>query len=122
MRRVYRHYTDMEEYRPNGMWRNVAGQEQRQAYIDAASALMADPARFKDAMLRAIEEWPNSCEVAMTTPSLNHLAWFGHAGCCIATGSPEDCTHAWRGTPSTNMSRPQRTMPPRRSSPNGGVG
>jgi|JI9StandDraft_1071089.scaffolds.fasta_scaffold17493_4 hypothetical protein len=96
MRRVYRHYTDMEEYRPDGMWRNVAGQEQRQAYIDAASTLMADPVRFKDAMLRAIEEWPNSCEVAMTTPSLNHLAWFGHAGCCIATGSPEDCTRlAW---------------------------
>ncbi len=96
MRRVYRHYTDMEEYSPSGMWRIVSGADERQHFIDAASALMADPARFKSAMMRAIDEWPNSCEVAMTTPSLNHLAWFGHAGCCLATGSPEDCTRlAW---------------------------
>ncbi len=96
MSRVFRHYTEMEEYHPDGMWRNVSGVDERRKYIDAASDLMANPARFKRAMLRAVEEWPNSCEVAMTNQSLNHLAWFGHAGCCLEVGSPEDCTRlAW---------------------------
>lgn len=94
MRQVFYHYENLEEHRA-GLWR-ITQPVERDRYIGAAAALMSDPRAFLAAMLRAIEEWPNSCEAAMTTPSLNRRAWFGHAGCCIATGSPEDLTRqAW---------------------------
>lgn len=97
MRRVHHHWEAREEYAGGcGMWRNVTGQAERQKFIDAASALMADPDRFHRAMLRAVAEWPNSCETNLTGDSINQRAWLGHAGCYLATGSPEDCTRlAW---------------------------
>ena len=55
---------------------------------------MRDSDTFKTAMLRAIAEWPLSAEVALTADATNRIAWLGHAGCCIATGSPEEATRA----------------------------
>jgi hypothetical protein len=78
------------------MWRRIANEE-REGFVRAAAILMRSPVSFKAAMMRALREWPVSCEVNMTNTSVNHQAWFGHAGCFIATGSPEDCTrHGWR--------------------------
>ena len=93
-KRVYYHYRDLEEH-DHGMWRQVAITE-RDGYVDAAARLMADPPAFLDAMRRASVEWPRSMEAAMTTSSLNQRAYMGHAGCCIAVGSPEHLTRlAW---------------------------
>ena len=65
-------------------------------FDDWATLYQHDPVAFEAAMMRAIWEWPLSCEAALTTPSLNRRAFMGHAGCCIATGSPEDLTRlAW---------------------------
>lgn len=89
MRRVYFHHEHREE---GPMWRVVAGIEARQNFIDASANLMRDCDRFLSAMLRVVDEWPNSCLTVMTADSMNHRAWFGHAGCFLATGSPEDCT------------------------------
>lgn len=83
---------ELEEYRPDGgMWR-VPSPEERSQFIDSTADLMADPEAFADAMRRAVREWPRSVEVALTTPGLNHRAWIGHAGCFLATGSPEETT------------------------------
>lgn len=92
MNRVFRHYEDLEEYHA-GMWRILTGDE-RKRNIAAARDLMKTPETFKSAMLRATLEWPMSCEVALTAESTNRIAWLGHAGCCIETGSPEECTRA----------------------------
>lgn len=92
MSRVYLHYSLCEEFRPGGMWRIVAGAETRTEFATAAADLMRDTDRFLEAMLRAIDEWPNSCAMNLTAPMINHRAWFGHAGCFLATDSPEDCT------------------------------
>lgn len=73
------------------MWRIVHG-ESRERFAEAAAELMRDDAAFLAAMLRAVNEWPKSCEMNLTSVSTNHRAWFGHAGCFLATGSPEDCT------------------------------
>jgi hypothetical protein len=89
--RVYLHYRDREECAPNGMWRNVS-QRERDAYTLVTAELMRFPDKFEQAMLRALAEWPNSCEVVFTAPSMNHQAWLGHAGCFLATQSPEDAT------------------------------
>lgn len=91
MRRVYRHYLEREECQKAGMWRNVS-QRERDAYALVTADLMAIPTAFEAAMLRALEEWPNSCETNLTATSMNQRAWLGHAGCFLATGSPEDAT------------------------------
>lgn len=83
---------ELEEYRPSGgMWTSPAASE-RDGHIQSSADLMADPPAFADAMRRAISEWPKSVEVALTTPGMNHRAWIGHAGCYLATGSPEETT------------------------------
>lgn len=92
LRRVFHHYERLEETKA-GMWRVTHGDE-RKAHIAAAAFLMRNPERFEVAMRRAIAEWPLSCENALTAESTNRLAWLGHAGCCIATGSPEEATRA----------------------------
>lgn len=90
--RIAHHWSRMEEYSPDGgMWK-APNPLFRHKHIQETSALMANPDAFKDAMRRALHDWPLSCEVAFTTPGLNLRAWLGHAGCFIQTGSPEETT------------------------------
>lgn len=97
MRRVHYHWEDQEQYvGDRTMWRNITGATARQGYVDAASALMANPDAFRDAMRRALTDWPRSCETNLTGDAINQRAWLGHAGCYLAAESPEDCTRlAW---------------------------
>lgn len=90
MARAYFHYEQLEEFH-RGMWRIVRGEE-RKRNAEAAADLMRHPAEFKAAMMRAANEWPNSCQHNLTADAVNRIAWFGHAGCCIGCGSPEENT------------------------------
>lgn len=90
MIRKFFHYKDLEEYRA-GMWKIVRG-EARTLNAKRAAALMRDKAAFMAAMVRALKEWPNSCQHNLTAEDTNRLAFLGHAGCCIALGSPEENT------------------------------
>ncbi len=95
LKRVY-HHVDLLEEGPAGLWRTCSGREARE-YIGAARALMCAPLDFEEAMRRATRDWPFSCEHNLTDRSLNRLAWLGHAGTVLATGSPESLTRvAWR--------------------------
>lgn len=87
---MYHHYEDLEEYHA-GMWRIVRGKSRRK-YIEAAADLMRCPDEFKLAMQEATKNWKKSCEANLTAENVNRIAWLGHAGCCISTESPEDCT------------------------------
>lgn len=90
--RVHYPWDELEEYQPDGgMW-SIAPAQDRARLIEAAEQLMANPDAFRESMRRALREWPRSVSVALTTPSLNHRAWIGHAGCWLATGSPEETT------------------------------
>jgi hypothetical protein len=91
-KRVFKHYEELEEYHA-GMWRIIRGEE-RKAFIAASANLMRNSKAFKSAMRLALVQWPVSCEVALTADGVNHIAFLGHAGCCIGTGSPEECTRA----------------------------
>lgn len=92
--RIYYHYEDLEEYHA-GMWRIIRGSDRREI-VDRAADLMKNSHEFKDAMEQAVKTWPKSCEHNLSAPSVNHIAWLGHAGCCVAVSSPEDCTRqAW---------------------------
>lgn len=90
LKREFFPYHALEEHTA-GMWRRVSPAD-AEGYIEAAAALMRDPEAFELAMRLALSGWPNSVRAAMTTGSLNRRAWFGHAGCCVATGSPEHLT------------------------------
>lgn len=90
MIRRYFHYEELEEFK-FGMWRIVKG-EQRYKNSRAAADLMRSVSSFKEAMYRAIRDWPNSCMHNLTAESVNRIAWLGHAGCCLGVGSPEENT------------------------------
>lgn len=92
LKRVYYHYLQREEFEA-GMWRSV-GPDDAERFKAAARELMCDPDSFEAAMLKATREWPRSCEAALTADPINKRAWLGHAGCCVATDSPEDVTRA----------------------------
>lgn len=87
---MFYHYDNLEETAA-GLWR-MPPIEERDGYIAASAVLMRDYEAFRDAMVLAVQDWPNSMAAAMTTPSLNRQAWMGHCGCCVATGSPESLT------------------------------
>jgi hypothetical protein len=90
IKRIFHPYTSWEEYH-HGMWR-IASNLERPGFVRAAAELMMEPARFYDAMMRAVREWPISCEANLTARAVNRRAWLGHAGCCLAVQSPEECT------------------------------
>lgn len=90
MNRIYHPHTKLEEV-SSGMWRIVSSQE-RNEYAIKACLLMKDTNAFEAAMRRASFDWVKSCEHNLTETSMNRIAWLGHAGCCIALGSPEDAT------------------------------
>ena len=92
LKRVFRHYSEWEEAKA-GMWRRPTGSE-RDYLIAKCSEFMNDTAQFRAAMLRAISEWPESCEVNFTSRGNNRQAWLGHAACCIAIDCPEEPTRA----------------------------
>jgi len=95
IKRVFHHYMKCEEYTSN-MWK-VVPIEERQSLQDKSAALMLDCAAFESAMKRVVDEWPFSCESALTASTMNHQAWIGHAGCAINHNAPEDLTRlAWR--------------------------
>lgn len=95
IKRVYHHYQVCEEFKTN-MWKQVPI-EDRHMYQDQSAALMLDCDAFEKAMMRAVDEWPFSCEAALTASTMNHHAWLGHAGCAINHNAPEDITRlAWR--------------------------
>ncbi len=87
---MFFHYEDLEEFQA-GMWKRPTGFARKQ-FVEAASDLMRCPDEFKLAMEQACEQWPKSCEHNLTSLDSNRIAWLGHAGCSIATGSPEECT------------------------------
>ena len=94
-KRVFHHYLKCEEYNSN-MWKTVPP-PMREGMVIASRELMLDCHAFEASMRRAVDEWPNSCEAALTATVMNHQAWMGHAGCALNHGAPEDLTRmAWR--------------------------
>jgi acyl-CoA reductase-like NAD-dependent aldehyde dehydrogenase len=89
IRRIFYHYQELEETKA-GLWRRLTGDE-RKKFVAQAADLMRCPEEFLTAMRQAIQDWPKSCEAAFSADAVNQIAFLGHCGCCIATGSPEEC-------------------------------
>lgn len=105
--RVFFHYEQLEEFK-QGMWKRPTGVV-RKDFIEHAADLMRCPDEFKLAMKDAVENWPNSCTHNLTCLDSNRIAWLGHAGCCVSTGSPEECTRvAWHTLTSAEQDEANR--------------
>ena len=100
--RVWHPYYDWEEVAHN-MWGPV---KDRRAYLEWAIEFTGDHERYGHYMRRVTEEWPISCENALTDSNLNRKAWLGHAACALAGQCPEDIVReAWG-----HLTHEQRTL------------
>ena len=92
IKRVYKPFTEWEEIDHN-MWGCV---QDRKLWLKKAIKFTSDHKRYGRFMMRVVNEWPVSCENALTDSTLNRKAWVGHAACALALGCPEDITRqAW---------------------------
>jgi len=94
LHRVYHHYEKLEEFHC-GMWGKVSPEHQEE-YLKKAIEFTGDAELYGSYMMKAIVEWPSSCEHNLTDRAMNRQAWIGHAACCIGLGYPEDIIRlAW---------------------------
>jgi hypothetical protein len=76
------------------MWGSVSDVE---AWLEKAIAFTGNHELYGGYMFRVIEEWPVSCENALTDQYINKKAWVGHAAAALAMKCPEHITRkAWR--------------------------
>lgn len=92
LKRIYHPYEKWEEIKHN-MWGKV---ENRASMLERAIGFTGNHKLYGQYMMRVINEWPISCENALTDRNLNQKAWVGHAACALALNCPEDITrNAW---------------------------
>lgn len=92
LERVYHPWDTWEEVAHN-MWGDV---DDKKVYLKHAIKFTGDHKRYGRFMMRVVEEWPVSCENALTDPAINKKAWVGHAACALALECPEHITReAW---------------------------
>jgi hypothetical protein len=92
-KRVYHPYWEWEEV-PYNMWGTV---ENKKEWVQRAIEFTGNHNLYGSYMMRVIQEWPISCENALTDSSLNRRAWVGHAAVALALQCPEDIVReAWK--------------------------
>ena len=91
--RVWHPYEKWEEVK-FGMWSQV---KDRTGMYKEAVIFTGNHVLYGSYMFRVINEWPVSCENALTDYFMNRKAWIGHAASALAIGCPEDITRkAWK--------------------------
>jgi len=91
-KRVYYDYRKLEEVAHN-MWGEAT--DNRTA-LEQAIVFTSDHKEYGKYMMRVVNEWPFSCENALTDYNQNRKAWIGHAACAMALSVPEDIVRkAW---------------------------
>jgi hypothetical protein len=92
MSRVYHPIHLWEEIKYN-MWGDV---DDRPALVQVAIDFTSNHELYGHWMLKVVEDWPISCENALTDYTINRKAWIGHAAVAYAKCIPEDITRqAW---------------------------
>lgn len=92
LRRVYHDCREWEEMKFN-MWGEVDNQKEA---LQKAIEFTSNHKQYGQYMMRVVNEWPISCENALTDENLNKRAWVGHSAVALALQIPEDITRkAW---------------------------
>lgn len=89
-KRVYHPWDKWEEISHN-MWG-----EADKSIMPEVISFTADHALYGKYMMQIVEQWPISCENALTDYRLNRKAWVGHAACALAHRWPQHIVReAW---------------------------
>lgn len=92
IKQVWHDVRNWEEVAHN-MWGEVVDAKYA---LDVAIEFTGNHKAYGIYMTRVINEWPISCENALTDPYINQKAWIGHAAVALAHNIPEDITRkAW---------------------------
>lgn len=92
-KRVWHPYDMWEEVKFN-MWGKV---DDNRLYLDKAIEFTGDHKLYGSFMMKVVNDWPYSCENALTDYHMNRRAWIGHAACALAIRCPENITRqAWK--------------------------
>ncbi len=94
IRRMYHHFQTWEEI-TSGMW-DIVTKDQERELLKQAVEFTGNAVLYGSYMRRVVKEWPISCEQNLSNPSMNKLAWVGHAATAMAIRCPEYITRlAW---------------------------
>lgn len=92
LKRRWHPFNRWEEIAHN-MWGDVSD---HRAALQEAIEFTGNHKLYGRYMMRVVNEWPVSCENALTDRNLNRKAWIGHAACALAMRCPEDIVRkAW---------------------------
>ena len=92
LKRVYHPYNEWEEVNFN-MWGNVCNFNH---WLERAIEFTGNNILYGSYMIKVINDWPISCENALTDQYINKKAWIGHAASALAMNCPEHVTRkAW---------------------------
>ena len=77
----------------HNMWGETLNKKQD---LHIAIAFTSNHELYGSYMKKVCDEWPISCENALTDPHINQKAWLGHAAVALAHNIPENITReAW---------------------------
>lgn len=90
MIRVYHTWDEWECY-PAGFYEKQPARKgmSDSECADECASLLTDPVRYREALQRVFNEWPNSCEHYLTNERMNRLNWLASAATCIIVGAPK---------------------------------
>ena len=94
MKRVFRKYTEWEDYQ-NGMYESH-NLDDEELLLGKSVLLLTDDKLFLDTCKNVIDSWKITSSVHLTNNTINKKAWIGQASCSYLHKSPERLTRvAW---------------------------
>jgi hypothetical protein len=84
-KQIFVHYNLWEDH---AMWRTLTRLEEPE-FRKMAIDFTGDYIRYGRAMMKVIDQWPNTCMNSLSNPSINRRAFIGHAACQLEINCPE---------------------------------
>lgn len=84
MERIFHPYWLWEDYKC-GFYESATGEKKKQQQ-EKVVEMFNSAELTREFMMKAINEWVNSCEHNLTNPAMNKIAYLGQSACCIYAG------------------------------------
>jgi len=86
-KQIFVHWGLWEDYHA-GMWRTLTKPDEPE-FRKLAIEFTGDHIKYGKAMLKVLDQWPNTCMNSLSNPSINKRAFIGHAACALEINCPE---------------------------------
>jgi hypothetical protein len=95
MKRIYKPYTEWEDYL-NGMWRKLPPEEEN-TMLEIAIKFTGNAELYGKAMEEVVKAWPITMQNTLSNTSVNRKAFLGHCAVQYKINCPEYITRmAWK--------------------------